>query len=82
MRRSELVDKVKSGHRDRDMSNYGSPRMHQELVSHRHDVSENTVAKLMRDHGIRAARSRKFRVTTLAASRGERPESRVRAGVG
>ncbi len=63
-RRSELVDKMKSVHSDRDMKNYGSPRMHQELVSHGHDVCENTVAKLMRDHGIRAARSRKFRVAT------------------
>ena len=55
---------MKSVHSDRDMKNYGSPRMHQELVSHGHDVCENTVAKLMRDHGIRAARSRKFRVAT------------------
>ena len=63
-RRSELVEQMKSVHSDRDMKNYGSPRMHEELVSRGHDVCENTVAKLMRDHGIRAARSRKFRVTT------------------
>jgi len=63
-RRSELVEQMKSVHSDRDMKNYGSPRMHGELVSRGHDVSENTVAKLMRDHGIRAARSRKYRVTT------------------
>ena len=51
-------------HGDRDMKSYGSPRMQQELVARGHDVSENTVAKLMRDHGLRAASSRKFRVTT------------------
>jgi len=38
--------------------------MHQELVARGHEVSENTVAKLMREHGLRAASSRKFRVTT------------------
>ena len=63
-RRSELVEQMKSVHSDFDMKNYGSPRMHEELVSRGHDVCENTVAKLMRDHGMRAARSRKFRVTT------------------
>ena len=38
--------------------------MQQELVARGHEVSENTVAKLMRDHGLRAASIRKFRVTT------------------
>ena len=38
--------------------------MGQELIARGHQVSENTVAKLMRDHGMRAASSRKFRVTT------------------
>ena len=63
-RRSELIDQMESVHADRDMKNYGSPRMYEELVSRGHEVCKNTVAKLMRDHGIRAARSRKFRVTT------------------
>jgi putative transposase len=55
---------MKSIHADRDMKNYGSPRMHRELVARAHAVCENTVAKLMRDHGLRASGSRKFRVTT------------------
>ena len=46
------------------MKNYGSPRMQQELAARGYEVSENTVAKLMRDHGLRAAGVRKFRVTT------------------
>ena len=51
-------------HGDRDMKSYGSPRMQRELAGRGHVVSENTVAKLMRQHGIRATSSRKFRVTT------------------
>jgi putative transposase len=51
-------------HSDRDMKSYGSPRMQQELAARGHEVSENTVAKLMREHGLRAASNRKFRVTT------------------
>jgi putative transposase len=43
---------------------YGSPRMHQELVARGHDCCVNTVARLMRDHGIVAKTARKFRVTT------------------
>jgi len=63
-RQQELVAEMRTIHSDRDMKNYGSPRMHQELVFRGHCVSENTVAKLMRDHGLRARCSRKFRVTT------------------
>lgn len=59
-----IVEEIEAIHSDRDMKNYGSPRMHQELVSRGHEVSENTVAKLMSQHGIRAASSRKYRVTT------------------
>ena len=51
-------------HSDRDMKSYGSPRMHQELVSRGLKCSENTVAKHMKDNGIRAATAKKFRVTT------------------
>jgi putative transposase len=43
---------------------YGSPRVHAELVARGHDCCENTVAKLMRDHGLRAKTARKFRCTT------------------
>ncbi len=63
-RRQALVHEMKTVHDDRDMRSYGSPRVHEELVSRGHSVSRNTVAKLMREHGLRAASSRKFRVTT------------------
>jgi len=63
-RHSDLTCEIEAIHTDRDMKGYGSPRVHQELVARGHEVSENTVAKLMRANGIRAASSRKFRVTT------------------
>lgn len=63
-RHQELVAEMEEIHADRDLKNYGSPRMRDELVSRGHTVSENTVARLMRAHGLRAAVSRKFRVTT------------------
>lgn len=63
-KQQSIVKEIEAIHSDRDMKNYGSPRMHQELVSRGHEVSENTVAKLMRQHGIHASGSRKFRVTT------------------
>lgn len=63
-RHRELVLEMEVIHSDRDMKSYGSPRMCEELVSRGHAVSENTVARLMRAHGLRAASSRKFRVTT------------------
>jgi len=43
---------------------YGSPRVHAELAARGHDCCVNTVAKLMRDQGIRAKTARKFRCTT------------------
>jgi len=43
---------------------YGSPRVQAELAARGHDGCVNTVAKLMRDHAIRAETARKFRCTT------------------
>lgn len=43
---------------------YGSPRMHAELVARGHACCVNTVARLMRDHGLVAKTARKFRITT------------------
>jgi putative transposase len=63
-RHEKLVSEIESIHEDHDMQSYGSPRVHRELVAHGQSVSENTVARLMRAHGIRAASSQKFRVTT------------------
>jgi transposase InsO family protein len=45
--------------------NYGSPRIHRELVrKHKLRVSERRVARLMREHGIFVPTKRKFCVTT------------------
>src|SRR6516164_1301865 len=44
------------------MGRYGSPRMHAELVARGYLCCVNTVAKLMRQHGIVARSARKFRV--------------------
>lgn len=43
---------------------YGSPRMTVELNARGHPCSENTVAKLMREHGVRAKCPRRFARTT------------------
>jgi putative transposase len=43
---------------------YGSPRMHAELLARGQNCCVNTVAKLMRQHGIAAKTKRKFRCTT------------------
>jgi putative transposase len=43
---------------------YGSPRMHKELLKQDIQCCENTVARLMKQAGIRARRSKKYRVTT------------------
>ena len=43
---------------------YGSPRMHKELVARGHACCLNTVARLMREHGIVAKSAREFRVRT------------------
>ena len=60
----QLVEEIQEIHQDRDLKNYGSPRMWGELNARGHQVSENTVAKLMREHELRAASSRKFKATT------------------
>lgn len=43
---------------------YGSPRIHAELVARGKPCCVNTVARLMREHGIAAKTKRKFRCTT------------------
>ncbi len=63
-RHRELVSEMRDIHNDNDMKSYGSPRMHKELAARGAQCSENTVAMLMKDHGIRASTSRKFKVTT------------------
>ena len=58
-RRLELAGKVKAIHRE-NRGVYGSPRVAKALESQGENVSENTVAAVMRAHGIRAKTKRKF----------------------
>ena len=62
-RRDALVVLIRSVHAD-VKARYGSPRIHAELVARGTDCCLNTVAKLMRDNGIRSKTARKFRCTT------------------
>jgi transposase InsO family protein len=61
--RQELLGSIEEVHAE-VKHRYGSPRMTAELNARGHDCSENTVAKLMREHGIRAKAPRRFVRTT------------------
>jgi putative transposase len=58
-----LVVAIRACHA-RSGGDYGSPRITQELHDEGERCSENRVARLMREYGIRAKRTKKFRVTT------------------
>lgn len=60
----DLVAEIRRIHADRDMKSYGSPRVHQELAARGKSCSENTVAALMRAHGLAAKTRKKYKVTT------------------
>jgi len=62
-RRDALVVELKTIHQE-VRGRYGSPRMHAELAARGRACCVNTVAKLMRAHGIAAKTRRKFRHTT------------------
>lgn len=68
-RQRELVAVIRAIYADRDMRAYGSPRVHKELVGQGRSCSENTVARLMRQHGLAARKRRKYRVTTDSSHR-------------
>jgi putative transposase len=61
--REALVVAIKAVHGE-VKARYGSPRIHAELVARGEPCCVNTVAWLMREHGIAAKTKRKFRVTT------------------
>jgi transposase InsO family protein len=62
-RRQELVGVIEQIHAE-VKGRYGSPRMTAELNARGHACSENTVATLMKAHGIRAKAPRRFVRTT------------------
>lgn len=63
----DIVKLMKSIHQDRYMKHYGSPRMTAELKEREYEVGENRVARLMRIHGLIAAKKKRFRHTTDSA---------------
>ena len=65
MANNRLVEEIKEIHTE-FKGKYGSPRIYQELQARKIACSENRVARLMRENGIRAKHKRRFRVTTKA----------------
>ena len=70
-RRRELAEKVEAVH-EQNRGVYGSPRVCAALRAGGEAVCENTVAKVMRDNGIRAKSKRKY-VPRTTDSAHERP---------
>ena len=62
-RREQLVKRIQAAYAQ-SQQNYGSPRIHRELRDQGILCSENTIAKVMKDHGIRSKRHRRFVVQT------------------
>ena len=71
LRREELTRKVRAAHRG-NRGVYGSPRIFRVLKAEGEAACENTVAKVMREAGIRAKTKRKFVPRTTDSSH-ERP---------
>jgi len=63
VRREELADQITTIHAE-VKGRYGSPRVHAELVGRGHECCVNFVAGVMREAGIAAKATRKFRQTT------------------
>jgi putative transposase len=69
-RRAELAEKVEAVHRE-NRGVYGSPRVFRALKASGEGVCENTVAKVMRDGGIRAKSKRKYVPRTTDSRHGQ-----------
>lgn len=63
-RRAELTSRIRDVHERKHHEVYGAPRIQQELLSEGVPCDRKTVAKLMKQAGIRASTVRKFRVQT------------------
>lgn len=62
-RRQELLGRVREAH-EQSRCTYGSPRVYHELKARGVECCENTVAKVMRQEGIRSVVRRRFKVRT------------------
>ena len=58
-----LLIHIRASHK-RSRGNYGSPRVHKDLVEEGHKAGRGRVARLMRQEGIRGKQKRRFVVTT------------------
>ena len=63
LRRLAMVDAIRQAHVE-SHCRYGSPNIPVELVANGIECCVNTVARRMKEHGIRGIVNRKFRVTT------------------
>jgi putative transposase len=68
-RRDRIVERIRQVHQD-NRQVYGSPRVHRELADRGVRCCENTVARLMRDQGVRARTARRFKVRTTDSTHG------------
>jgi transposase InsO family protein len=55
---------IRKVHNTKDKDSFGSPRIYQELKKMGIPCSENTVAKIMKEAGIQAKTTKKFKMTT------------------
>lgn len=69
-RQHMFLEKIQDIHQH-SRQTYGSPRVHAELEAQGETCNVKTVAKLIRDHEVRAKTKRKFKATTN--SRHNRP---------
>ena len=63
-RREELTSRIQSIHATKYHDVYESPRLQAELEAQGHRCNRKTVAKCMKEAGIKASTMKKFRVTT------------------
>lgn len=63
LRREVMVEAIRQAHVD-SHCRYGSPNIHQDLLDKGLECCVNTVAKRMKEQGIRSHVNQKFRVTT------------------
>ena len=59
-----LTNQIQKIHKEKNKDNYGSPRVHRELLKQGTFCCENTVAQVMQESGIQAKTVKKFKVTT------------------
>ena len=62
-RQTQLTERIRLVHQ-RSRAVYGSPRVHRDLLAEDVRCAKNTVAKLMREAGLRSKRRQRFRVYT------------------